>query len=88
VALLVSELATNAVVHARTPFRVTVKMRSDLVRVEVSDQAAGDLPVPSDVAPDVEGGRGLLFVDWLADRWGYSATAGGKTVWFELALSS
>src|SRR4051812_19518846 len=66
--LVVSELATNAVRHAATPYELTVSI-SPTVRVEVSD-ASSDLPVRQ--YPDLtdSGGRGLLIVDTCAEHWG------------------
>ena len=83
--LLTSELATNAVVHARTPFRVTVMLDGDLT-VEVSD-GSGVLPQVEPVAVDGESGRGLLLVSRLADRWGSRLEERGKTVWFSFSLN-
>ena len=84
VSLLVSELASNAVRHARTPFQVSLACDGSTVRVEVGD---GDpaLPIRQDPVPEAVTGRGLLIVDALADRWGVEPAAVGKTVWFELA---
>ncbi|GAA1499825.1 hypothetical protein GCM10009802_54320 [Streptomyces synnematoformans] len=81
--LVVSELVTNAVVHARvSPGReiLTRFVRQDGgVRIEVHD--ASDEP-PVRRVPDESGGLGLLLVDELADRWGGVAErAIGKTVW-------
>jgi anti-sigma regulatory factor (Ser/Thr protein kinase) len=83
--ILTSELATNAVVHARTPFTVTLLWDGSLVRLEVSDACAtGPRPrlAPS---PDRERGRGLLLVDAVADEWGVEVHPHGKTVWLTLS---
>lgn len=82
--LVVSELATNAVLHARTPFRVTLSAGgSSGVRVEVFD----DNPRPPVRAADNEGatsGRGLQVIVGLASSWGTSSDDSGKTVWAEV----
>jgi anti-sigma regulatory factor (Ser/Thr protein kinase) len=89
VALLVSELATNAVVHAGSEFEVTVIYPTDSgrIRVEVTDSDL-HFPTPLDPPPTVPHGRGLQLVVTLSDAWGMqtSSTRNGKTVWFELAL--
>ena len=82
--LLVSELATNAVLHARTPFSVMIE-RTPLLRVEVTD---GDprLPHARDYGPEASSGRGLQLVEALSQSSGTVTHAeGGKSVWFELA---
>ena len=84
VALLVSEVATNALVHGRGDVEVRVLApRDGLLRVEVSD---GDpaLPRPRAASTDAEGGRGLALVDALAASWGTHASPTGKVVWFEV----
>jgi anti-sigma regulatory factor (Ser/Thr protein kinase) len=81
-ALLVSELATNAVEHARTPFTVRVVV-GPTVRVEVGDRSNAS-PVALEVPSEADRGRGLGIVAALASRWGTSHTAEGKVVWFEL----
>ena len=87
-ALLVSELATNAVVHASSDFAVTVRYPTPTgrVRVEVVDGVPGE-PTPLRPPPTALHGRGLLLVASLADEWGVEGTDGeaGKTIWFELA---
>ena len=81
VALMVSELATNAVVHARSAFDVTVDAGST-IRVTVHDH--GQWRGGRDAQRD--GGHGLGLVADLSDRWGIDGGgAGGTSVWFELA---
>jgi anti-sigma regulatory factor (Ser/Thr protein kinase) len=79
----VSELATNAVLHARTPFTVTIE-RAPVLRVEVHD---GDPRPPHtrDYGPEAASGRGLHLVEALALSSGTVTVDGGKAVWFELA---
>jgi anti-sigma regulatory factor (Ser/Thr protein kinase) len=81
--LLVSELVTNAVLHARTAPTVVVRLAAQLVRVEVID---GSNLVPRAKPYGVESstGRGLLLVDRLAAAWGTEIRSAGKVVWFEL----
>ena len=90
-ALMLSELATNAVQHAATEFEVSVRVAPDggRVRVEVSDGAAG-YPTPQDPVPDAPHGRGLHIVRALADAWGIEMRRDrpGKTVWFSVALAA
>jgi hypothetical protein len=85
--LLVSELATNAIVHAASEFAVTVvyPTASGRVRIEVTDQD-GTKPAPKRPGPTAPHGRGLLLVSTMADAWGVRAARrrGGKAVWFEL----
>ncbi|MER8073088.1 SpoIIE family protein phosphatase [Streptomyces sp. NPDC094034] len=84
--LMVSELVTNAVKHARTR-RVGLRLvRTDALLCEVID----DEPAPAallDAGRDDEFGRGLRVVSTLAREWGTSSSARGKTVWFEQALA-
>jgi anti-sigma regulatory factor (Ser/Thr protein kinase) len=89
-ALLLSELVTNAVQHGGAGPHETVQVRVaswvDKVRVEVFDPGSNSGP-PSDRL-DEGGGYGLLLVDRLADGWGRGATgAGGSLAWFELELA-
>lgn len=85
VTLLVSELVTNAVVHAGTDVDVAVRLVPDAVRVEVTDRDLS-LPVPRQAAPGDSSGRGLALIEALASRWGVDQRddAGGKTLWFEV----
>jgi len=83
VGLLVSELVTNAVLHARSTADVSVRLAGDRVRVEVRDQSNEPI-VRRLAADDALGGRGLSLVETLARRWGSHSEPGGKVVWFEL----
>lgn len=82
-ATAVGEVATNAVVHARTPFTVTVGRRGELVHVEVAD-GSPELPVPKAASLQAPTGLGLRIVDEISTRWGAEATPQGKTVWFDI----
>jgi anti-sigma regulatory factor (Ser/Thr protein kinase) len=84
--LLVSEVVTNALIHARTPIRLDVRDFGSRVRVSVRD-GSGVPPArrPADLA--AASGRGLEIVEALASSWGVdpsSSRAGGKIVWFEV----
>ena len=84
VTLLVSELVTNAVLHAGSEVEVTVRLTSTAARIEVTD-ASAQAVTPRDAASDEDSGRGLALVGRLARRWGVRpAAGGGKTVWFEV----
>jgi anti-sigma regulatory factor (Ser/Thr protein kinase) len=81
--LMVSELATNAVVHASTVFTVTVTRRATSALVAVHDTGGG-LPAVRPPAPDAVNGRGLRIVRALSSDWGVDTEPDGKTVWFEI----
>jgi anti-sigma regulatory factor (Ser/Thr protein kinase) len=86
VVLLVSELATNAVRHAGTPwFSVELDRRPGLLHVEVRDAGRGFDGERGERDPDREGGFGLLLVERVADAWGLEA-ASGTRVWFDVLL--
>ena len=84
---MLSELATNAVQHARTEFEVGIWVTPDgegrSVLVRVTDQAPG-FPVPQDPPADAPHGRGLRIIESLAAGWGVEMEHDrpGKTVWF------
>jgi anti-sigma regulatory factor (Ser/Thr protein kinase) len=82
VALLVSELATNAVVHAATAFSVTVHDEAGDVTVTVGDDEPRLPPAPTPFEEHGEGGRGLAMVAAMAATWGADPEAAGKRVWF------
>ncbi|WP_327709460.1 ATP-binding protein [Streptomyces sp. NBC_00464] len=86
--LCVSEVVSNAYRHTSSArIRVDVTVNRRQVMVYVTDDAPGLLPKPG-AEPHAEGGRGLVIVESLTDRWG-TTTRGGrvrtaKTVWFVL----
>jgi two-component sensor histidine kinase len=92
VALIVGELATNAVQHGQVPGRdFGLHLSRDealtLIRIEVMDAATGKHPptTPHSPHPEAESGRGLLLVDILSTRWGSTPRHPvGKTVWAEV----
>ena len=80
--LLLSEVVTNSVVHARTPFRVRMR-RDGCVRVDVTDDCT-DLPVQAAFTEDRTSGRGMGLLTALAQDHGVVGPTGEdcKTVWF------
>lgn len=85
--LLAGELATNAVRHARTPIVVWLGHRPDRLVLSVED--ASHVPAQVQHADsDDEGGRGLLLVDEMAERWGERDMPTGKLVWAEIAIGA
>lgn len=82
--LIASELVSNAVLHARTAIRLT--LRSDglrWLRLEVSDQNTR-LPLFASCPEDATSGRGLALVEGVSVTWGVVREDDGKTVWAEL----
>ena len=85
--LCVSELVTNAVVHAGSPVHLELHCGEGMLRVDVRDTGRPALPTARPVAgADDTHGRGLMMVDVVADRWGVVEEAQGKVVWFEIAV--
>jgi anti-sigma regulatory factor (Ser/Thr protein kinase) len=83
VQLVVSELATNAVRHAQTPFTVTLRAFNATVRLEVLD-GWGVEPTLVTAGPEDDGGRGVSIVDAVSREWGViSHGVAGKSVWAE-----
>ena len=84
--LLADELVTNAVVHARTPVRLRLELRGDLLHIAVHDASPRLLRlVPHE--PEAESGRGLRMVERLATSWGvHRRPDEGKVVWASLRL--
>jgi PAS domain S-box-containing protein len=80
--LVVSELVTNAIRHAEPPIQLRLIHERGLI-CEVSD-GSSTAPHLRRARTYDEGGRGLLLVAQLTDRWGTRHTSGGKTIWAEL----
>ncbi|MGI8757628.1 MAG: ATP-binding protein [Acidimicrobiales bacterium] len=87
--LLVSEMVSNVVLHARTPCEVRMDRRGESVRIEVRD-GSDRLPrvrVLGD--PLAQSGRGMAMVEHLSAAHGAEpVSGGGKVVWAEVALGS
>lgn len=81
--LILSELVTNAALHARTRIVVRIDLNSDCLRLAVTDLSPRQ-PTMRHYSDESTTGRGLLLVDGLARRWGVEARPEGKTVWAEL----
>ncbi|MEE1940619.1 ATP-binding protein [Streptomyces sp. TRM 70361] len=88
-ALVVGELAANAVLHGSVRgrlFRVRLTLTASAVRIEVSDARGERRPEVGSPSGDEKSGRGMVIVDALAARWGVLPRTVGKTVWAELDL--
>ena len=90
--LLVSEAATNAVLHSASgeaggSFEVRCRLARERLRVEVHDGGAPHSPRRRVRQVDAITGRGLELVNALSARWGWSGDAAGRVLWFELEAS-
>jgi PAS domain S-box-containing protein len=81
--LVVSEVVTNALVHAGTPIDFHASVGDAGLRVEVTDGST-QAPAPRSYGAMAGTGRGLRLLQQLVDHWGTLARPDGKTVWFEL----
>jgi hypothetical protein len=81
---LVTELVTNAILHARTVVQVCLERRDEIVRVEVRD-GSPIRPALRDHGLHATTGRGLALVSRLAATWGVDVGSDGKVVWAHLA---
>lgn len=83
--LCVSELLTNAVLHAGTPMRLEIELDGDLtVRVRDDDRSTGVATPRASAAHEQESGRGLHIIERVSTRWGVSMLPDGKMIWFVL----
>jgi anti-sigma regulatory factor (Ser/Thr protein kinase) len=81
--IVVSELATNAVIHAQSDYTVDLSSDGAALRVSVRD-ASPVVPVLRHPAPTTTSGRGLILVTSIARRWGTELVDDGKLIWAEL----
>jgi anti-sigma regulatory factor (Ser/Thr protein kinase) len=82
--LLVSELATNAVIHGAPPASMRAVWDRGVLRVEVTDAGVGSVPTPVAAAPEEPSGRGIALVEALSDGWGVDLRTDATVVWFEI----
>jgi anti-sigma regulatory factor (Ser/Thr protein kinase) len=86
-ALVVAELAANAVLHGHVKgrdFELRLLNLADRLRIEVSDARGERGPEPRLLRAGAESGYGLHLVEALATSWGVTDRSVGKTVWVEL----
>ncbi len=91
VLLLVSEVVTNACLHAGGPEEFVLRRGREGLRVEVADASSEPPRVPASRSPALPGGHGLMVLEKLAKAWGYEDRgpgAAGKVVWLEVSLPS
>ncbi|NED58299.1 ATP-binding protein, partial [Micromonospora aurantiaca] len=79
--LVLTELVGNVVRHAGTPMQVTLTLRRPYLRVAVMDGSPADARAAASRDPRAEGGRGLMLVRELTQRWGSTPVGAGKVVW-------
>ena len=83
--LLISEVVTNAVLHARGPVTVEVQQKGGAYRIAVSDRSKA-APTEKGYRTDDATGRGLQLLECVAAAWGWERTSTGKVVWFDLPV--
>ncbi|WP_028803862.1 ATP-binding protein [Streptomyces sp. 142MFCol3.1] len=86
VLLVVSELVTNACLHAEGPDELRISCDNKVLRIEVSDRGNGQPAPRTPHRAGRPGGHGMFIVQRLCLDWGVVRTPGvaGKTVWAEL----
>lgn len=82
--LVVSEVVTNAVIHARSDADLLIERMPTALRISVTDRGSGLVSQPGTSVSD--GGRGLLIVQQLSTSWGAEPTGDGNRVWAELPI--
>lgn len=83
--VVLSELVTNAVLHAKTQIDLKLS-HGQTLRLEVCDSSA-TLPAPRGPHPSSTTGRGLHLVAALTSAWGFESSSNGKVVWAEFGPS-
>ncbi|MGN6688340.1 MAG: ATP-binding SpoIIE family protein phosphatase [Actinomycetales bacterium] len=82
--LSISELVTNALIHARSTARLELDLDAERLLVLVSDTGLDGAVEAGQTSATAERGRGLMLVESLSDAWGSERTSRGTTTWFEL----
>lgn len=86
IALVVSELVTNAVLYGHGAGTVVLRLGCDRITVEVSDRSAA-VPMTRPATDDAEIGRGMHIIEAASLSWGVRPRGEGKVVWCELPLT-
>jgi len=79
--IVVTEMVNNVVAHARTSMTVLLALHDDAVAVAVRDHSTAVPRFTGIVSTTSYGGRGLLLIDSVSERWGSLPLGGGKVVW-------
>jgi anti-sigma regulatory factor (Ser/Thr protein kinase) len=89
-ALVISEIVTNAVRHGKPggEIRLAATPKDDYLCVQVTDEGSGFVPTPGAMASEPGGGFGLFLVEQLTRRWGMTRENMRTRVWFEFDYSS
>ena len=77
---VLTELATNAALHARSAYTVHLRAEPDAVLIEVTDSSPA-LPQARHYGTGATTGRGIALVEALSAAWGVESSPTGKTVW-------
>jgi hypothetical protein len=85
-ALVLSELASNAVIHASSPFTINVRSQDSLLRIAVRDEHPALVTASGDRGLVVRAPHGLAVIQALATNWGVEDAHDGKIVWAELRI--
>jgi anti-sigma regulatory factor (Ser/Thr protein kinase) len=85
--LVVSEVVTNAVIHARSDAELSLERTPTALRISVTDHGTG-ARTSRELSPGADGGRGLMIVEKLSTSWGAEPTDAGNRVWAELPIES
>lgn len=84
VELAVSELVTNAVVHANSPVSLTLVDHDGDVQIRVRDEAS-DPPVVRKISVEETGGRGMTIIEAISEHWGVEVEPPGKVIWLDIS---
>nr|WP_236646711.1 ATP-binding protein [Micromonospora acroterricola] len=79
--IAITEMVNNVVAHARTPMTIRLAPRDSALRVAVRDHSPRRPSFAGLAPPTRAGGRGMLLIDTVANRWGSTPVPDGKVVW-------
>jgi hypothetical protein len=83
--IVVEEMVTNVVDHARTPFRLVVRLDATVLHIATHDDSSQPVRIQALDLGRLRG-RGLQMIAGIASRWGSDADDTGKTVWAEIPI--